>query len=156
MRPRLLLSALLLSFFQAHAAGPAAPTPTVGEAWVRGTVPAQKVTGAFFILTSPVNAALTGVSAPFAERAELHEMKMDGNTMQMRMIARLPLPAGKPVALTPGGYHVMLFGLRQRLAPGENVPLTLTIETDGRARQVQVQARVMPLDAKAFDDHVHP
>ena len=155
MRPRLLLSALLLLSFQVHPAGPAASAPVVSEAWVRGTVPAQKVTGAFFTVTSPVDASLTGVAAPFAERAELHEMKMSGTTMQMRMIDRLPLPAGKPVALTPGGYHVMLFGLRQRLAPGENVPLTLTIETGGRAQQVQVQARVMPLDAKALDDHAH-
>ncbi|WP_341676669.1 copper chaperone PCu(A)C [Niveibacterium sp. SC-1] len=153
MRPRLLLSALLLLCLQAQAAEPAGAAPTVTQAWVRGTVPAQKVTGAFFTLASPVDATLTGVSAPFAERAELHEMKMEGDTMQMRMIARLPLPAGKPVALTPGGYHVMLFGLRQRLAPGENVPLTLTLESGGHTQELQIQARVMPLDAKAFDDH---
>jgi copper(I)-binding protein len=35
------------------------------------------------------------------------------------------LPAGKKVELKPGGYHLMLMDLKQPLAKGSTVPVTL-------------------------------
>jgi copper(I)-binding protein len=40
----------------------------------------------------------------------------------------LALPAGKPVALTPGGYHVMLMDLKAALPKDSTVPLTLVFQ----------------------------
>ena len=40
----------------------------------------------------------------------------------------LVLPAGEAVALRPGGNHIMLMALKQPLAEGEQVSLTLTFE----------------------------
>jgi copper(I)-binding protein len=66
--------------------------------------------------------------------------------MKMRAIPWLDLPAGRAVKLEPGGYHVMLIGLKQTLDVGDTVPLTLVIETADRQRQsIEVRAPVRPL-----------
>jgi periplasmic copper chaperone A len=71
---------------------------------------------------------------------------MDGSTMRMRAVPSLDLPAGKPVELKPGGYHVMLMDLKQPLKDGETVSVTLTIEgRDGKRETVEVKAPVKPL-----------
>lgn len=121
----------------------------VDGAWVRGTVPAQKATGAFMTLTSKQDAALVGAATPLAEKVEVHEMKMQGDVMKMNAIPRLALPAGEPVALKPGGYHIMLFGLRQPLKAGDRLPLELTIEEGGKRETVKVDAEIRPLDTNA-------
>lgn len=121
---------------------------TVTDAWVRGTVAGQQVTGAFMRLTSPADATLTGVASSTAKLAEIHEMKMEGGMMKMKAVDRLPLPAGKPVDLKPGGYHVMLFDLKQPLEEGDVVALTLSIEDkSGKKSTVEVKAAVRALNA---------
>ena len=37
----------------------------------------------------------------------------------MRAVDKIALPAGKPIDLKPGGYHVMLMDLTQPLREGE-------------------------------------
>ena len=123
----------------------------VDGAWVRGTVPAQKVTGAFMKITSKQDAALVGASTPLADKAEVHEMKMQGDVMKMNAIPRLPLPAGKAVELSPGGYHIMLFGLKQPLKAGDKLPLELQIEQGGKRETVKVDVEIRPLDTNAHD-----
>ena len=121
----------------------------VDGAWVRGTVPAQKATGAFRTLTSKQDAALVGASTPLADKAEVHEMKIEGDVMKMNAIPRLPLPAGKPVELKPGGYHIMVFGLKQPLKAGDRFPLELQIEQGGKRETIKVDAEIRSLDAGA-------
>ena len=127
---------------------PAAAQITVSDAWVRGTVAGQKVTGAFMRLTSPADTTLVDVASPAATIVEIHEMKKDGGMMKMNAVDKLPVPAGKPVDLKPGGYHVMLFDLKQPLTEGDIVPLTLTFEDrTGKKSKVQVKAAVKALTA---------
>jgi hypothetical protein len=125
---------------------PAAAQVAVNGAWVRGTVAGQKVTGAFMQMTSPTDTALVAVTSPVAKFVEIHEMKMDGGMMQMNAVDKLPLPAGKPVELKPGGYHVMLFDLQRPIKEGDVVPLTLTFEDKaGKKSTVAVKATVKAL-----------
>ena len=115
---------------------------------MRGTVAGQKVTGAFMQLSSPTDATLIGAASPAAKFVEIHEMKKEGEMMKMKAIDRLPLPAGKPVDLKPGGYHVMLFDLKQPLKEGDIVPLTLSFEDkSGKKSTVEVKAAVKSLTA---------
>lgn len=135
----LALAALLATPF-AHA------QTTVTDAWVRGTVAQQKATGMFATISSAQGGRLVAASSPVAGVVEIHEMAMQGNVMRMRAIDALDLPAGKPVALEPGGYHVMLIDLKQPLAAGQTVPVTLVIEgADGKREMVEVQAPVRAL-----------
>lgn len=131
--------ALLLAF------GAQAQT-TVKDAWVRGTVAGQKATGLFAQITSASGGKLVSASSPLAGVVEVHEMAMDGNVMKMRAIAALELPAGKPVELKPGGYHVMLLDLKQELKAGDAVPVTLVIEGAGGQREtLEIKALVKAL-----------
>jgi copper(I)-binding protein len=118
----------------------------VKEAWVRGTVPAQKSTGAFLTLTSSEDARLMGASSGIAKATEIHHSEMRNNVMHMHAVDSIVLPAGKEVQLRPGGHHLMLMGLAAPVKEGEKVPLTLTIEDSrGKRSRVEVKADVRPL-----------
>lgn len=123
------------------ASGAALAQVDVSNAWVRGTVPTQTASGAFMVLHAHQDAKLVGVSSPVAV-AELHEMKMEGNVMRMRQIKSLDLPKMQNVELKPGGYHVMLMGLKGQLKPGDTVPITLKIEQGGKVVEQKVTAEV--------------
>lgn len=127
----------------------------ISAAWVRGTVAAQTGSGAFMEISSKQNLTLVGVSTPVAE-AELHEMRLEGGVMKMRAAPRLELPAGKTVTLKPGGYHIMLMGLKKPLQPGDKVPLKLTFENAAKQTlSVEVMAEVRPLGSDAPSSHEH-
>jgi hypothetical protein len=141
LKVRTLLSLLLLV-----AAAPAFAQVEVKDAWVRATVPQQNATGAFMLLTAKQNARLVQVSSPVAGIVEIHEMSMVDNTMRMRPIDGLDLPAGRTVELKPGGYHVMLMDLKQAIRAGDTVPLTLVVEgADGKRSNVELKVPVRPL-----------
>ena len=124
----------------------AAQPVEVTGAWVRQTVAGQNATGGFMDITSRAGGALVGASSPVAGRVEVHEMKMDGSTMKMREVDKVDLPAGKPVKLAPGGYHLMLLDLKKPLLPGAAVPLKLSIAgKDGKRSTVEVRAEVRKL-----------
>lgn len=123
---------------------------TVSDAWVRATVPAQKSSGAFMRVTSPVPARLVGVSTPVARVVELHKMELKGDRMKMGAVDAVELPAGKEVNLASGGYHVMLMDLKRQLKAGETVPLTLEVVTGKDQRStVLVNATVKPIATRA-------
>jgi copper(I)-binding protein len=119
---------------------------TVKDAWVRGTVPAQKTTGAFATLTSTEDAKLVAVKSPAAKTVEVHRSEMHGGMMHMEAVDAVPLPAGKAVKLEPGGFHVMLIGLTRPIQAGTKVPLEFVFEdAKGRRSTVSAEAPVRPL-----------
>lgn len=123
---------------------------TATDPWVRATVPQQHTTGAFVRLTSAADARLVEARSPVAGTVEIHEMSMENNVMKMRRMSALDLPAGRPVDLKPGSYHLMLLDLKQQVKAGEMVPLTLVIERkEGGRETVELQAQVRPLGAQA-------
>lgn len=127
---------------------------TINQPWARATVAQQRASGAFMQLTAAQDSRLVEVRSPVAGAVELHEMAMDGNVMRMRQVKGLDLPAGKPVALSPGGYHVMLLDLKQQLKEGDSIPITLVIENKDKTREtIDVQATVRALNASAGMKH---
>jgi copper(I)-binding protein len=80
---------------------------------------------------------------------QIHEMAMIDGVMKMRELPEgLPIPAGRSVTLTPGGYHVMFMDLAQPLVQGETVDLTLLFE---RAGEVDAPLVVLAPDAERFE-----
>lgn len=138
------LRVLSLAAALALAAGLAqAQNVEVKNAWVRASVPGQKATGGFMTLTAPEDLTLVGVRSPAAGTADVHEMKMEGDVMRMRALPSLDLPAGKAVELKPGGHHLMLQDLKQPLAKGSTVAVTLLLKNaKGEARQQTLQLPV--------------
>jgi copper(I)-binding protein len=148
MQFRLLVSMLLFAI-----AAPALAQLQVKEAWVRGTVPQQKTSGAFMQLTSSSDVRLVAARTPVAGAVELHEMKMENDVMKMSAVPGIDIPAGKTVELKPGGYHVMLLDLKRQLKAGDTVPITLVFEGKDRKRHtVNVKAPVRALAATGGHD----
>jgi periplasmic copper chaperone A len=145
--------AALLQVLSARDYAQALAAPKVEGAWVRSAVPGQQGTGAFMKITAAQAMQLVGVSTPVAGTAEVHEMKMDGDVMRMRAVSKLDLPAGQTVELKPGGYHVMLMDLKQPLAPGSTVPLTLSLR-DGKGALSKLELKV-PVTAAPAGGHKH-
>jgi periplasmic copper chaperone A len=106
----------------------------VDQAWARPTVAGQQGGGGFLSMSSPMADRLISGSTPLAERFELHTMAMKGDVMEMRQVDAIELPAGQTVQLKPGGLHVMFIGLKQPLALGSKVPVTLKFEKAGEVK----------------------
>jgi copper(I)-binding protein len=137
-RPAHLAAAVLATCFSL----PALAQTTVSGAWVRATVAAQQPAGGYMTITSARGGKLVEVRSP-SGMAEMHEMAMDGNVMRMRQVTAIDLPAGKPVALKPGGLHLMLMGLKAPLKAGESVSFTLVVEgADGKRETLALKAPV--------------
>ena len=92
-------------------------------------------------------------AVPTAETVQIHEMKMDGNVMRMRELENgLEIPAGATVTLAPGGFHLMLMGLKQPLKQGSTVPVTLVFE---KAGSIDIELAVEGLGAAKPSEHKH-
>jgi copper(I)-binding protein len=116
------------------------PSVAVQNAWARATTPSQKVGGVFLTLTDHGPAdRLVSATSPIGDMVELHQTVNDGGVMKMLPVTALDLPPGQPVELKPGGYHLMVMGLKQGLAMGSSFPVTLTFE---KAPPVTVTVKV--------------
>ena len=114
---------------------------TAPWAWV--TMPGQNSGAAYMRIESEQKAVLLGADSPAARTTGIHESKMDGEVMRMRAIAKLDLPAGTIVEFRPGGYHLMLTGLKQPLNKGDVVHIQLKIQaSDKSVKTVEVRAEV--------------
>lgn len=136
--------------------------------WARTSPSATTMGAAYMTITSPTDDALLGASvdASIAASVELHEMVMANDMtgdsmsedmdhssmdstmdsgdmsgeMKMQQVMRIELPANTPVALEPGGYHIMLIGLVKPLETGQTISITLTFENAG---EVAVEVPVL-------------
>ena len=136
---RFAMTSLLLALLCGAAWG---QTVEVKGAWARATVQGQKASGAFMKLTAKDGAKLVSVSSPVAGVAAVHEMKMEGDVMQMHAVdGGLDLPAGKAVELKPGGFHVMLMDLKTPLQKDTSIPMTLVFK-DAKGVQSTVDIKV--------------
>jgi len=147
-----LLAALVLPVALFALSAQAEETLRIERAWTRATVPAQKAAGGFLRLTNSgaQDDRLIAASSPHAERVELHSMRLDGEVMRMRPVPAIPVAAGRATLLAPGGFHLMLMGLKAPLRAGETVAVTLRFE---RAGQREVQLEVLPIDVAASGSH---
>ena len=106
----------------------------VEQVWARATPGAVKSGAIYLTITNTGSTpdTLEGVaSSPAAAHADVHEMKMVKGVMEMRSVKSLTIEPGKSLVFQPGGYHVMLTGLKAPLKEGQTVPLTLTFAHAG-------------------------
>jgi copper(I)-binding protein len=143
---------LVVSFLLALLAGPVlAHDAKLGDMvimgpWARATI-GQVRTGAAYLTV--VNHGATGdrllaVSTPVAAEAQLHSNTMDEGVMKMRPLEAVEIPAKGSAVLEPGGFHVMLMGVKAPLEEGDAFPMTLTFETAG---SVEVEVHVQGIAA---------
>jgi copper(I)-binding protein len=83
--------------------------------------------------------ALVSVSSPRVQRIEMHETMSSGQMSAMRPLARAT--AGScGIVFSPGGRHLMLFGIDPTVRPGDQVPLVMQFER-GPARTLSATVR---------------
>ncbi|MGD9979126.1 MAG: copper chaperone PCu(A)C [Hyphomonadaceae bacterium] len=118
----------------------------VEDAWAAPTPSGVDVSAGYLIIHNATAAAdrLLSVTSPRAERVEIHEMTMDGAVMRMRPVESLEIASGTEVALSPGGMHLMFYGVAQPFAAGEDIPVQLTFETAGAVNIVIPVRRSAP------------
>ena len=147
MRPLPSLACLLLLLSAAPAL--AHPSITVEGAYAKPTLDGVSSGVAFLNITSRNDDALIGVVSDAAATGELHNHVIDNGVMQMRQVERIELLANQRVKLAPGGLHIMLFGMKQKLKIGDTLRLTLNF----------AQAQALTLDIPVRDDapmaHTH-
>jgi len=133
---------ILISLLVAHSVDAAV---TITDAWVRENAPGQTVVAAYMTLKSADESALVFVESPAADSVEIHSMTMNNNVMKMRKLDELPLKAGKPEKLAPGGFHLMLFDLKKPLKSGEKVDFKLCFKD--KAGNITHQMVTLPIKA---------
>lgn len=98
---------------------------SITDAWVRPTNPGQEVGAAYMTFTSKQDLTLVSIESDVTDSIEIHNMTMENGVMKMRMMENLPLKAGMPYKLAPGGFHLMLFDLKKPLTAGLQVNFVL-------------------------------
>ncbi len=116
---------------------------TISNAWARPTAGPNKLGAAYLTVKNSGGQGdtLTSVSSPDANQVQIHENTIDAHgVMKMRAVqGGLKIAPGATVQLKPGGYHIMLMGLKENLKEGQTVPLKLTF---AHAGTVDVPAKV--------------
>lgn len=70
-----------------------------------------------------------------ADTVELHESHIEDDVMKMQpVVGGIEVPANGKLELKPGGFHVMLIGLKRDLAVGDKVPVTIKLERSGELK----------------------
>jgi copper(I)-binding protein len=117
----------------------------IGHPWARATPKGATIGGGYLKITNTGAEAdrLVGGSSSVAGRFEVHEMATVDGVMKMRPVTGgLEIKPGQTVELKPGGFHIMLMGLKQPLEAGQTVKGTLTFE---RAGTVEIEYKVEPI-----------
>lgn len=97
---------------------------------------------------------LLAVRAKIADRIELHTHEMDGDIMRMRRVEAVEIPAGGELVFKPGSYHLMIFGLKDRLIVGDEIPVELEFERAGAVTApFWVESRGEPTPMKHKNGH---
>jgi periplasmic copper chaperone A len=122
----------------------------IGHIWARATAKGAHAASVYVPLLNKgkTDDVLVSVTTPVAEHTMLHESKVVDGISKMTTLDSIALPAGKPVAMRPGGKHIMLMGLKQQLVEGQSFPLTLKFDHAG---EVKVEVMVHAAGAKSGD-----
>ena len=122
--------ALLLTGLAACTTAESAPKLSIQDPWVRPAAMGVGTAAIYFTLVNEGTAsdAIVGASSDAAESVRLHETQMEGDIMSMVPVLRIEVPAKGSTDLKPGGFHMMLVGLKRDLNPGDMVSVTLHFE----------------------------
>ena len=117
---------------------------TISNGWARETAPGQSAAAAYLTIVNQGEGEdrLISVEAEKPAVATLHSTSStDGIARMRRLEAGLDIGPRSTVELKPGGTHIMLTGLGQRLSPGESIGLTLAFARSGKRT---LAVRVVP------------
>jgi copper(I)-binding protein len=118
----------------------------VTDATVRLLPPGVPNTAAYFSIQnrSDTSQILVGASADFATKAEIHNHILVNDMMSMQQQSEVIIQPGESIQFSPGGLHIMLFGLKQPLREGQSVAFSLQTKEGGSISITAKVARPKP------------
>jgi periplasmic copper chaperone A len=149
---------LMFTAFAAHGQEYKVGDLTIEHPWARPTAGPNMLGAAYMTLKNGGKEAdtLESVSSPDAEMAMIHQNIQGANgVMEMRAVeGGLTVPPGGTVSLQPGGYHIMLHGLKHNLEEGQRIPLKLSFAHAGNV-DVEVKVEKKPEADGGMHEHHH-
>ncbi|MEO8347156.1 MAG: copper chaperone PCu(A)C [Betaproteobacteria bacterium] len=119
---------------------------TLKTAWLRPAAAGMDDAQAYVDIVSDAKLELVGASSPVAKRVELVEVNLGKDPPEAKVVASMPVPAGKTTRLAFKGSHLRLVGITKDLGNGTAVPLTLTFKSaDGKEVTAAIDAQVRGL-----------
>ncbi len=104
----------------------------VRGAWVRASTN-DVAAGYFQVENGGLDDRLVSVTANVGTAAQLHETVTEGASSKMQEVTGgVDVPANGELKLAPGGYHLMIMGLKEPLSEGGFVDLVLQFQNAGK------------------------
>jgi copper(I)-binding protein len=75
---------------------------------------------------------LLAIQTDIAKNSSLHKHLNDNGIMKMRRVSKISIPRNSNIELKPGGFHIMLMGLKNPLTEGNQFNLTLVFKNTGK------------------------
>lgn len=128
----------------------------IHDAWARASLGKMPNSAAYLRIenTGSESDRLVEASSERIDAVETHTHVMDNGVASMRPVDGIEVAPGGSAVLEPGGLHLMLMGVQEKLVEGGTVPVTLVFE---KAGEVSLDLPIRPLQAmiKQGDDHQH-
>jgi len=82
---------------------------------------------------------LVSVTSAVAQSVEIHQSQVQNNVASMQKLDNLALPAKSTIQFQPGGYHLMLIGVKRNLNPGDKITVNLQFD---KSAPILIEAEV--------------
>ena len=106
---------------------------TVRDAVIRAVAPGVPNTAGYLVIANAGAKPdkLVSAACTCARSVEVHLSHVMNGTAMMMPAGSVDIPAGRTVSFAPGGYHLMVTGLKAPLKDGGSQELTLKFEHAG-------------------------
>jgi periplasmic copper chaperone A len=117
-----------------------APQITLKDAFMRPPPNGRDMSAAYLtILNTGDTDTLLSVASPMASDVQMHNSVMEDAVMRMRREDKVMIAAHDTTAFQPGGRHLMVFGLKDGMKTGDEIPFVLNFK---KAGTITVMAKV--------------
>lgn len=124
----------------------------VAHGWARASLGQNPNSAAYVTIHNKAETAdrLLGVTCAAAKRCALHNHVTEADITRMEAVETLEVAPGAHIEFKPGGYHIMMFELKEPLAAGGETSITFRFETMG---DVTVTMPVLSIRDAAKHNH---
>ena len=129
----------------------------VAEAWVRaGPTNATTMAAYATIMNHSSATELKRITAEGFGEAQIHKTTMKGSMAMMEKLDSLTLLKNQTLELKPGSWHIMLMYPEVVPQQGEIVGFHFFFESEGKAKEISVQATVLKMKIKSDELNMEP
>lgn len=139
---KLMLSTLLAVSFAGGVFTATAADVEISNGWVKESIPGSENGAGYFTITNvgTETATIVGATTLASRAIEVHQHILRDGMMRMKRVPELAIAPNETIVFQPGGYHLMLFGVKNSFRIGDSVEFTLKF-SDGDEVGFQAQVK---------------